>query len=144
MVSDFETFRLYDNEEDKTVEFKLKDLVKNVQHFAALIGYQKKVYKEQDPANIRAAEMMGKLHDRLEEIGYTGHPLEVYLVRLLFCLFAEDTTIFEKQQFQDLLNNAPMRMAATLPQNCKDFQVLNTPKEKRFKNLDEQLCDFPM
>jgi hypothetical protein len=52
LVSDFDTFRLYDNEEDKTVEFQLKDLVKNVQHFAALIGYQKKVYKEQDPANI--------------------------------------------------------------------------------------------
>ena len=86
MVSDFETFRLFDTEEDKTVEFKLNELVKNLNHFAALIGYQKKVYKEQDPANIKAAELMGKLHDRLEEIGYTGHPLEVYLVRLLFCL----------------------------------------------------------
>ena len=46
---------------------------------------------------------MGKLHDRLEEIGYTGHPLEVYLVRLLFLMFAEDTTIFEKQQFQEYI-----------------------------------------
>jgi len=46
---------------------------------------------------------MGKLHDRLEVIGYKGHPLEVYLVRLLFCLFAEDTTIFEKQQFQNYI-----------------------------------------
>ncbi len=144
LVSDFETFRLYDNEEDKTVEFKLKDLVKNVQHFAALIGYQKKVYKEQDPANIKAAEMMGKLHDRLEEIGYTGHPLEVYLVRLLFCLFAEDTTIFEKQQFQDFIEQRTNEDGSDLAAKLQEFfQVLNTPKEKRFKNLDEQLSDFP-
>jgi hypothetical protein len=43
---------------------------------------------------------MGKIHDRLKDIGYEGHPLEVYLVRLLFCLFAEDTTIFPPQAFQ--------------------------------------------
>ncbi|UPT66150.1 MAG: hypothetical protein M0D57_16925 [Sphingobacteriales bacterium JAD_PAG50586_3] len=79
LVSDFENFRLYDLEEDTTVEFKLKDLVKNVQHLDFILGYPKKTYKEQDPANIKAAELMGKLHDRLEEIGYTGHPLEVYL-----------------------------------------------------------------
>lgn len=144
MVSDFENFRLYDNEEDKTVEFKLKDLVKNVNHFAALIGYQKKVYKEQDPANIKAAEQMGRIHDRLEEIGYTGHPLEVYLVRLLFCLFAEDTTIFEKQTFQDFIEQRTNEDGSDLAARLQElFQVLNTPKEKRFKNIDEQLNAFP-
>jgi hypothetical protein len=80
LLSDFEYFRLYDLEEEKTVEFKLNELVNNVQHFGYILGYQKKVYKEQDPANIKAAELMGKLHDRLKEIGYEGHPLEVYLV----------------------------------------------------------------
>ena len=104
LISDFENFRLFDLEEDKHIEFKLNDLVNNVQHFGYILGYQKKVYKEQDPANIKAAELMGKLHDRLKEIGYTGHPLEVYLVRILFLLFAEDTTIFNKQQFQDYVD----------------------------------------
>ncbi len=103
LVSDFDIFRLTDLEENKTHEFRLAELVQNVQHFGYLLGYQKKEYKEQDPANIKAAELMGKLHDRLKEIGYDGHPLEVYLVRLLFLLFAEDTTIFEKQQFQDFI-----------------------------------------
>jgi len=103
LVSDFENFRLFDLEEDKHIEFKLNGLVNNVQHFGYLLGYQKKVYKEQDPANIEAAVLMGKLHDRLKEIGYTGHALEVYLVRILFCLFAEDTTIFNKQQFQEYI-----------------------------------------
>lgn len=108
------------------------------------MGYQKKTYKEQDPANIKAAELMGKLHDRLEEIGYDGHPLEVYLVRILFCLFAEDTTIFDKQQLQDFIENRTAEDGSDLAGKLQElFQVLNTPKEKRFKNLDEQLNDFP-
>jgi len=144
LISDFENFRLYDLEENKTVDFKLNDLVNNVQHFGYLLGYQKKVYKEQDPANIKAAELMGKLHDRLEEIGYTGHPLEVYLVRILFCLFAEDTTIFNKQQFQEYIEQRTNIDGSDLAAKLQElFQVLNTPKENRFKNLDEQLADFP-
>ncbi len=144
LVSDFETFKLYDLEEEKTIEFKLNDLVNNVQHFSYILGYQKKVYKEQDPANIKAAELMGKLHDRLEDIGYTGHPLEVYLVRILFCLFAEDTTIFNKQQFQDFIEQRTNEDGSDLASKIQElFQVLNTAKENRFKNLDEQLAEFP-
>ena len=144
LVCDFEVFRLYDAEEQKTVEFTLKELVSNVQHFGYLLGYQKKAYKEQDPANIKAAELMGKLHDRLEEIGYEGHPLEVYLVRILFCLFAEDTTIFDKQQFQDYIEYRTAEDGSDLAAKIQElFQVLNTAKDKRFKNLDEQLNDFP-
>lgn len=144
LVSDFEIFRLYDLEEGRHIEFKLNDLVNNVQHFGYILGYQKKIYKEQDPANIKAAELMGKLHDRLEEIGYIGHPLEVYLVRILFCLFAEDTTIFNKQQFQEYIEQRTNVDGSDLAAKLQElFQVLNTPKENRFKNLDEQLAEFP-
>ena len=144
LVSDFEIFRLYDLEEDKRIDFTLKELVNNVQHFGYILGYQKKNYKEQDPANIKAAELMGKLHDRLEQIGYTGHPLEVYLVRILFCLFAEDTTIFNKQQFQDYLEQRTNEDGSDLAGKLQElFQVLNTTKENRFKTLDEQLAEFP-
>lgn len=151
LISDFENFRLYDLEdlsagqaENKMVEFKLNNLVNNVQHFGYILGYQKKVYKEQDPANIKAAELMGKLYDRLEEIGYTGHPLEVYLVRILFLLFAEDTTIFNKQQVQEYIEQRTNIDGSDLAAKLQElFQVLNTPKENRFKNLDEQLADFP-
>ncbi len=144
LVSDFENFRLYDLEDNIEIEFKLNELVNNVQHFGYLLGYQRKVYKAEDPANIEAAELMGKLHDRLKEIGYTGHPLEVYLVRLLFCLFAEDSTIFEKQQFQDYIEQRTNVDGSDLAAKLQElFQVLNTPKDKRFKNLDEQLAEFP-
>lgn len=144
LISDFENFRLTDLEEEKTVEFKLKDFVKNVQHFGFIAGYQKHTYKEQDPVNIKAAELMGKLHDSLEDIGYTGHALEVYLVRILFCLFAEDTTIFNKQQFQEFIEQRTNVDGSDLAAKLQElFQVLNTDTANRFTNLDEQLAEFP-
>jgi hypothetical protein len=147
LICDFNTFRLYDLEEgtkDDFLQFKLTEFVNNVQSFGFIAGYQKKIYKEEDPVNIKAAELMGKLHDRLKEIGYDGHPLEVYLVRMLFCLFAEDTTIFEKQQFQDYIEQRTSEDGSDLASKLQElFQVLNTSLDKRFKNLDEQLNAFP-
>jgi len=147
LVCDFETFRLYDLEEtgeEEYVEFKLNDFVNHVELFGFIAGYQKKVYREEDPVNVKAAELMGKLHDRLKEIGYEGHPLEVYLVRLLFCLFAEDTNIFDKQQFEDFIEERTSEDGSDLAAKIQEiFQVLNTPLDKRFKNLDEQLNAFP-
>ncbi len=144
LICDFENFHLYDLETDEIHKFKLKDLVQNVNYFGFLLGYQKRTYKEQDPVNIEAAERMGKLHDSLEDIGYTGHALEVYLVRLLFCLFAEDTSIFNKQQFQDYIEHRTSEDGSDLAAKLNElFFVLNTPESNRLKNLDEQLGEFP-
>jgi len=152
LISDFENFHLYNLDYDasdihfssKPVEFQLKDFMLNVHHFRFLAGYEKKEYKEQDPVNIKAAELMGKLHDRLTEIGYSGHSLEVYLVRLLFCLFAEDTTIFNIQQFQDFIEQRTSEDGSDLAPKLQElFEVLNTADENRFTNLDEQLSEFP-
>ncbi|MCP2045051.1 DNA methyltransferase [Pontibacter sp. HSC-36F09] len=144
VVSDFDHFRLYDVLDESMVSFQLKDFVKHVQHFGFIAGYQQRVYKEQDPVNIKAAELMGKLHDRLKEIGYEGHALEVYLVRLLFCLFADDTTIFERDTFRDLLEQRTHEDGSDLAGRISElFYILNTPREKRLKNIDEQLNAFP-
>ena len=87
---------------------------------------------------------MGKLHDRLQAIGYAGHDLEVYLVRLLFCLFAEDTGIFEREQFQGYIEDRTGGDGADLAPHLHTlFDVLNTPVVERLRNLDEQLNDFP-
>ncbi len=72
LVSDFDRFRLYDLDTDTHFEFLLQDLYKNVKHFGFIAGYHKHEFRDQDPVNIKAAELMGKLHDRLKEIGYTG------------------------------------------------------------------------
>ena len=100
LVSDFDRIRLHDLEDDTDVEFNLKDLHKKIELFGFISGYEKREYRDEDPVNIRAAELMGKLHDSLYDNGYIGHELEIFLVRTLFCLFADDTGIFQpKDQF---------------------------------------------
>jgi hypothetical protein len=143
LVSDFARFRLYDLEEREEHEFTIKDFYKNVRLFGFVAGYVTTSYKEQDPVNIKAAERMGGLHDRLKAIGYEGHELEVYLVRLLFCLFADATSIFERRQFQDLIEQRTGEDGQDLAQWLEHlFEVLNTPREKRLTRLDEQLAAF--
>jgi hypothetical protein len=144
LVSDFARFRLYDLEENEQHEFELQDLHKNIRLFGFIAGYQTHTIQEQDPVNIKAADRMGTLHDQMRETGFEGHPLELYLVRLLFCLFSEDTGIFERQQFQDYLEQRTGGDGSDLAYHLSAlFQVLNTPESKRLKNLDEQLAAFP-
>ncbi len=144
LVSDFARFRLYDLEEKEEYNFELKDLHKNVRLFGFIAGYQTHKIKDQDPVNIKAAERMGKLHDQMKAVGYEGHPLELYLVRLLFCLFAEDTGIFERQQFQDCIEQRTSEDGSDVANHIDTlFQVLNTDQSYRLKNLDEQLAAFP-
>ena len=143
LVSDFARFRLYDLDEDETHEFELKDLHKNIRHFGFIAGYQTRSFGQQDPVNIQAAEKLGKLHDLLKAVGYEGHPLEVFLVRLLFCLFAEDNAIFERQQFREWIEQRVAEDGSDFgPLLAQLFQVLNTPHEKRLKNLDDHLAAF--
>jgi hypothetical protein len=144
LVSDFERFNLYDLEKDTSHEFELIDFVNNVHLFGFIAGYEKRTYKEQDPVNIEAAALMGKLHDKLESIGYTGHALELYLVRLLFCLFADDTNIFEKGILQDYIDLRTNEDGSDLANHIAQlFEVLNTRKDKRYTNIDESLAAFP-
>lgn len=144
LVCNFQTFRLYDLDENTLHEFGLRDLLKNVQHFGFIAGYQKRVYNEEDPVNIEAAEIMGRLHDKLAGIGYPEHPLKVYLVRLLFCLFSDDTSIFEKGSFEEYIVSKTKDDGSDLAAHLSQlFEVLTTPKERRLKNLDESLAAFP-
>jgi hypothetical protein len=143
VVSDFQRIKLYDLEASTDSEFKLIDLAKNINLFGFISGYQQRTYKDQAPVNIQAAELMGELHDTLLANGYTGHELEVMLVRLLFCLFAEDAIIFDKQQFTDYIELRTKEDGSDLGiQLAQLFQVLDTPPERRLKNLDEQLAAF--
>lgn len=144
LVSDFARFRLYDLDNNTQHEFKITEFVNNVGLFSDIAGYKKRIFKEQDPVNIKAAELMGKLHDKLKEIGYTGHYLELYLVRLVFCLFADDTNIFEKDIFNELLDLKTSADGSDLAAHLGQlFEILNTPKENRLRNLDEGVDAFP-
>jgi len=145
LVSDFARFRLYDLEEGTQEEFRLADLHKRIKHFAFIAGYRTQTIAPQNPVNIKAAERMGRLHDALKAAGYEGHPLEVLLVRLLFCLFAEDTGIFQPASaFRAWIEERTAPDGSDLgPQLAQLFQVLNTPENKRATMLDEQSAAFP-
>ncbi len=144
LVCDFDRFQLHDLIENKQHDFVLKDLVKNVKLFGFIAGYEQRIFKEEDPVNIDAAELMGKLHDKLKAIGYKGHELEVYLVRLVFCLFADDTNIFNKDIFEEYLKLHTRDDGSDLAaQIASLFYILNKPPDGRLRNLDESLAEFP-
>src|SRR5690606_1356865 len=137
LVSDFRRFRLYDLEgDDGPVEFPLADLHRQIGRFGFISGYQTRRYKEEDPVNVQAAERMGRLYDALKAAGYEGHALELLLVRLLFCLFADDTGIFPRHVFHDLIDQRTREDGSDLGMwLARIFQTLNTPEERRQKTV---------
>ncbi|RPE72728.1 type II restriction/modification system DNA methylase subunit YeeA [Tibeticola sediminis] len=145
VVSDFARFRLHDLETGQTHEFALAELHKHIRHFGFIAGYEAQPLAPQSAVNIEAAERMGRLHDALKASGYEGHALEVLLVRLLFCLFADDTGIFQPAQaLRSYIEERTREDGSDLgPLLARLFQVLNTPEAQRSTALDEQLAAFP-
>ena len=144
LVSDFQNFELYDLDKDKETDFKLPDLTVHVEKFGFIIGVERKAFRDQDPANIKAAELVGRLHDALKEAGYQGHDLERFLVRIVFCLFADDTGIFERDIFLDFIETRTREDGSDLGALLTQlFQILDTPYDKRSTTLDEDLTQFP-
>ena len=145
LICDFQTWDFYDLDAGGALtSFTLEQLPEYIHLFHYLAGYERRQYVEEDPVNIRAAELMGELHDRLKGIGYTGHALEVYLVRLLFCLFADDTGIFERDHFLNYLRDCTAEDGRDLaPLLAELFQVLNTPEERRFCTRNGILLALP-
>ena len=145
LVSDFQTFELHDLDEREAVSFALADLPANVEKFGFILGVQRRTFRDQDPANIAAAELVGRLHDALDAAGYCGHDLERFLVRIVFCLFADDTGIFEPRDiFLDLIEERTSEDGSDTGSRLAElFQVLDTPETERQKTLDEDLARFP-
>ena len=158
IVSDFARILLHDLEPDdqqdiplfdqwrvRTIDIQMADLHKHVREFAFVRGEKPVRLNPEDPANLEAAAIMANLHDTLKAGGYEGHPLERFLVRVLFCLFADDTGIFDQPHlFQNVLKSRTREDGSDLGmQLAQIFEVMNTPPGKRQKNLDEDLAQFP-
>lgn len=157
-ISDFQTIVLYDLEPEDQLELQRANLDgdieridipvaefhKHIKHFAFIAGLQTQRLKEQDPANLKATKIMAKLHDELENAGYDQPDLERLLVRLLFCLFADDTGVFEPDSFELFVKNRTRADGYDLGmQLARLFEVLDTPYEKRSRIKDEELLAFP-
>lgn len=134
LLSDFQTFEMIDLETREEHRFRLSELPEKVKLFGFISGRHQEQYKDQDPANIEAASLMSNLHLRLEESGYTGTDLERLLVRIMFCLFADDTGIFDPDISYATSKIEPAKMAAILAHAssiCLKFWIRHRRNGKR-------------
>lgn len=151
LVSDFANFVLYDLEPEEQrglplfaghplsrLEFQLADLPRHVRSFAFMLGQTRVRLDPEDPANERAYGRMCELHDALKGGGFSGHDLERLLVRILFCMFAEDTGIFEPEAFSNYIRQQTREDGADLGGQLNAlFDWLNNPQaENRLEDTD--------
>lgn len=144
VVSDFASFECTDLESREKQVFTLADLPKHVKLFAFLLGDKSQYLAEENPVNRQAAEAMARLHNQLRDDNYVGHDLEVLLVRLVFCLFADDSGIFEHGVLREYLHERTSNDGSDFgPRLMQVFQALNTPVEQRQTSLDESIASLP-
>jgi hypothetical protein len=163
LVSDFTRFALYDLGEDihgylsglaPTVSgkrkpalaavFTLDELPQKLRHFAFIRDEEQALFQTQPEVNQKAVALLGELHDALKASGYAGHALERLLVRVLFCLFAEDTDIFPWNAFTRFVENSAKNGSNLGERLARLFQVLDTPRASRSPHLtaDYQPFDY--
>ncbi|BBM67676.1 MULTISPECIES: DNA methyltransferase [Vibrio] len=151
ITTDFERFLAWDSATGERLDIDFEVLHRNYSFFLPLVGLEKAILNSEKPADVKAAVKMGKLFDLIrvnndlntpEDI----HALNVFLTRLLFCLFAEDTGIFpQKSQFTSAIKSVTSEDGSDLDQFLHDlFLVLNSPDGSDLrKRLPQHLTDFP-
>jgi len=143
LLHDFARFALFDLAQDGQHTCTLAELPRHAEWFRFLIDGAAPVITEETEADRRAAEQMARLHDALLRSNFAGRDLEVFLTRLLFCLFADDTAIFgDNDQFKRLVQATRADGKDLGPQLAELFEVLNTPPGQRSRLLDEDLAAF--
>lgn len=149
ITCNFRSFYVYDMEQPQAEPFviQLENLEKEAHMLHFIVKDEDIMLKHEMEVSIKAGEMVGRIYDAfLRQFGGTEtsedlHALNVLCVRLVFCLYAEDAGIFEKDQFYHYLKSFSvehLRMA------LRDlFQVLDTPTEQRDRFLEANLAAFP-
>jgi hypothetical protein len=144
VACDFREFYWKDLERRVEGRFTLEELPEHIEHFWWLAGYDViEDHVDEEEANLKATGYMAQLHDAVLASGYDSHSLREWLTRILFCLFADDTDVWDRDLFKHyiLLNTRPdgsdlgSRIAYL-------FQILNEPYASRANNLDEDLRRF--
>lgn len=148
ILTNFEKVLARDTKTLDTLDIKFNDLAKYFDFFLPWAGMEKAMYKTDNPADVKAAEKMAKLYDQLKQDNNIVtqekiHELNIFLSRLLFCFFAEDTDIFPKGIFTNLIESHTQTDGSDLNSYINRlFKVLNLPTEKR-GNLPSYLDEFP-
>ena len=144
MVCDFDQVQVYNLKKDHPYKpFRVRQLKGHTRIFSQLAGYGAQAEEATEiEVNTAASYKMARIHDALKENGYSGHALEVFLVRLLFCLFADDTGIFEKDSFQHYILASRADGSDLSGRLSELFWVLNTPESSRMKTMPDELKRF--
>lgn len=148
IVTDFETLLAIDRKTNDTLDIPILEIAKHFDFFLPWAGMEKAQHQNENPADVKAAERMAKLYDEIKKDNPTKtheevHNLNVFLSRLLFCFFAEDTGIFEKGQFTNAISSHTQTDGSDLHTYLdKLFDVMNTDDKQR-TNLPAYLEAFP-
>ena len=148
IVTDYETLLAIDTKTQDRLDIDLKDLPKHYDFFLPWAGMEKTQHQNENPADVKAAEKMARLFDEIKKNNPDDSPefihgLNVFLSRLLFCFFAEDTNIFEDGQFTNAIASHTQTDGSDLNTYLdKLFEVLDTPEKDR-KDLPAYLNAFP-
>ena len=148
IVTDYKTLLAIDRRTSENLDIPILDIARHFDFFLAWAGMEKAQRQNENPADVKAAERMAKLYDEIKKDNPTHtpeevHHLNVFLSRLLFCFFADDTGIFNKSLFTDAISGHTQQDGSDLGSYLdKLFEVMNTSVDKR-KNLPVYLCAFP-
>lgn len=150
IVTNFNDLVAYDLKADERMETPFTELHQLYTFFLPLAGLEKSYTHAESVADVKAAEKMGRLFDLIRERNQIStieqaHALNVFLTRLLFCFFAEDTGIFKKNQFTDAIKSTTREDGEDLAEFLgKLFAVLNEPEKNSLRqSMPKHLSDFP-
>lgn len=148
-VSDGKTVLAYDTRENDTYEQQLKKMHSDFSFFYPLMNVERIHNTEENPADVKAAEKLAKLHDEIRAYNeYNSdddlHDLNIFITRLLFCFFAEDTGIFAENLFTNFIRRFTKDDGSDLSYMIgQAFRVMNVPYKERSENTTREISDFP-
>jgi hypothetical protein len=149
VVTDYKTFLAYDTKTTDTLDIDFVNLTKHYDFFLPLAGMEKATLLDENPADVKASNKLAKLYDEILKNNPTStheevHALNVFLTRLLFCYFAEDSNIFEDNLFTNSIANHTQVDGSDLDSYLERlFEVFNTDNSNRDSDLPEYLQVFP-
>ena len=149
IVTDYKTLLAYDTKTTDTLDINIKDLGKHYDFFLPLAGMEKSTHVDENPADVKASNKLAKLYDEILKNNPTQthaevHALNVFLTRLLFCYFAEDSNIFKDNVFTDSVASHTQVDGSDLDSYLERlFDVFNTDEKDREVDLPRYLKDFP-
>ncbi|ONG37261.1 methyltransferase [Enhydrobacter sp. H5] len=150
VVTDFQTLLAYDVKTDDTLDVEFVELDKDYAFFLPLVGLERAKDFSEHPADVKASEKMGRLFDFIKRYNEFDtkddiHALNIFLTRLLFCFFAEDTGIFDKDSFCQTLQATTQTDGSDTNTFLHDlFEVLDLPMDSPQRaNKPSHLTKFP-